>query len=117
MSYSYDALNRLSAASAGSMWGEAYTYDGFGNLTQKMPTQSPAPAMSATYDTGNHQLGLLYDASGNQLADPLQTVIYGWDGENRMVSQATLMSPSLDDRVHLRCVWEAGGGTLETGGG
>ena len=59
-----------------------------------MPTQSPAPAMSATYDTGNHQLGLLYDASGNQLADPLQTVVYGWDGENRMVSQATLMFPS-----------------------
>ena len=94
VSYSYDALNRLSAASAGSLWGEAYTYDGFGNLTQKMPTQSPAPAMSATYDTGNHQLGLLYDASGNQLEDPLQTVVYGWDGENRMVSQATLMFPS-----------------------
>ena len=94
VSYGYDALNRLSAASAGSMWGEAYTYDGFGNLTQKMPTQSPAPAMSASYDTGNHQLGLLYDASGNQLEDPLQTVVYGWDGENRMVSQATLMFPS-----------------------
>ena len=94
VSYSYDALNRLSAASAGSMWGEAYSYDGFGNLTQKLPTQSPAPAMSATYDTNNHQVGLSYDASGNQLADPLETVVYGWDGENRMVSQATLMSPS-----------------------
>jgi len=35
VSYTYDALNRLTVASAGSMWGETYTYDGFGNLTGK----------------------------------------------------------------------------------
>ena len=40
VTYTYDALNRLSAASAGSMWGEAYSYDGFGNLLDKTVTCS-----------------------------------------------------------------------------
>jgi YD repeat-containing protein len=44
-SYSYDALNRLTAAS-NSLWSQGYSYDGFGNLTAK----TGANAMSATYD-------------------------------------------------------------------
>jgi YD repeat-containing protein len=34
VNYTYDSLNRLTAASAGSTWAEQYTYDGFGNLTR-----------------------------------------------------------------------------------
>jgi YD repeat-containing protein len=34
--YAYDSLLRLaSAQTTGTQWGEAYTYDGFGNLTGK----------------------------------------------------------------------------------
>ena len=69
VTYTYDALNRLAGASAGSMWGEAYTYDGFGNLTGKTVTQAPAPALGVSYDANNHQVGLTYDANGNQLWD------------------------------------------------
>ena len=62
---SQNSLNRLSAASAGYMWGEAYSYDGFGNLTGKTVTQAPVPAMGVSYDANNHQRGLTYDANGN----------------------------------------------------
>jgi len=47
------------------MWGEAYSYDGFGNLTGKTVTQAPVPAMGVSYDANNHQRGLTYDANGN----------------------------------------------------
>jgi len=56
--YTYDSINRVTAASAGSTWAEAYTYDGFGNLTSKTPTAGTAPAMSASYNTNNQQIGL-----------------------------------------------------------
>ena len=87
VSYSYDALNRLSAASAGSMWGEAYSYDGFGNLTGKTVTQAPAPALGVSYDANNHQVGMTYDADGNQLWDSGQhATAYGWNVENRLAT-------------------------------
>jgi YD repeat-containing protein len=85
VTYGYDAVNRLTGASAGSMWGEAYSYDGFGNLTGKTVTQSPAPAMGVSYDANNHQLGLSYDANGNQMADAQNATFYWWDVENRLV--------------------------------
>ena len=39
VNYSYDMWNRLTNATAtNGSWGEAYTFDGFGNLTGKTPT-------------------------------------------------------------------------------
>src|ERR1017187_9957814 len=66
--YTYDTLNRLTKAeTTGAAWGDAYTYDGFGNLTAKTPTKGTAPTMSAAYDAAtNHQVGTTYDANGNQ---------------------------------------------------
>src|ERR1019366_673674 len=84
--YTYDALNRLTGASAGSMWGEAYSYDGFGNLLDKTVTQAPAPALGVSYDANNHQLGLTYDANGNQLSDAQGATYYGWNTENRLAT-------------------------------
>jgi YD repeat-containing protein len=51
VSYTYDALNRLATAqTASSAWGQAYTYDGWGNLTGKTVTKGTAPAYSANPD-------------------------------------------------------------------
>jgi RHS repeat-associated protein len=66
--YTYDALNRLTAAS-NSMWSQTYGYDGFGNLTSKAGqggSPNAAPSMSATYNANNQQVGVSYDANGNQ---------------------------------------------------
>ena len=82
VTYQYDALNRLvHAETASSAWGESYQYDRFGNLTAKTPTKGSAPALSAMYDAAtNRQMGVQYDANGNQLVGT-------WDVENRLVSE------------------------------
>ena len=84
VSYTYDAVNRLTGASAGSMWGETYSYDGFGNLTGKNVTQPPAPTLGVSYDANNRQVGLTYDANGNQSMDAQGATYYNWNVENRL---------------------------------
>jgi RHS repeat-associated protein len=72
VNYSYDYLHRLTAAtSTNGTWGEAYTYDGFGNLTGKTPTQGYAPAMTGSADS---------NATGGALSGQ-------WDVEKRPMTQ------------------------------
>jgi len=54
-----------------SLWSEAYTYDGFGNLTAKAGSggsPNPAPTVSMTYNSKNQLTNLYYDATANQNA-------------------------------------------------
>ncbi len=106
--YQYDTLRRLvNAGGTGDpsgAWSQAFTYDGFGNLTQK--TASNAPALSVAVDptTNRIQTNAAYDANGNltayagdQYAYDLQnrlsqanpagggTVLYGYDSTNHRV--------------------------------
>ena len=85
VNYTYDPLNRLSTANATSgSWGQAFTYDGFGNLTGKSVTQGSAPTLSVSYDPAtNHQTGQTYDANGN-----LSGYLVSYDIENRMIADA-----------------------------
>ena len=64
VTYQYDSLNRLASASAGSTWGEAYTYDGFGNLTAKTVTAGSGPTLSVAPNPNTNHLGG-EDANGN----------------------------------------------------
>jgi len=51
VNYTYDTLNRLATAAAtNGAWGNAYSYDGWGNLTGKTVTQGTAPVYSANVD-------------------------------------------------------------------
>ncbi len=81
-SYTYDALNRLTGAT-NSLWTGSYSYDGFGNLTQKAETGQTT--MNATYNANNQQSGASYDANGNSVG----AYPYGWSYsvENRMTWQ------------------------------
>ena len=85
VNYTYDALNRLIAAttsnSSGPVWGESYTYDGFGNLLSKVPTQGTAPQVYTGVNSSTNQMGPA-DANGNWLGGSPQ---FAWDVENRMV--------------------------------
>ena len=67
VNYTYDALNRLATAgTTNGTWGQAFAYDGFGNLTGKTVTQGSAPTLSVSFDpVTNHQNGQSYDANGN----------------------------------------------------
>ena len=78
ITYQYDVLKRLYSASA-SAWSQTFTYDGFGNLTDKIGTGA-APTNHSPVNAATNQLtGYSYDANGN-----LITTGFGWDRENRM---------------------------------
>ncbi|MDP2995996.1 MAG: RHS repeat-associated core domain-containing protein [Bryobacterales bacterium] len=82
VNYTYDSLARLSAAwTTGPEWGQAYSYDGWGNLTGKSVTKGSAPTFSAAYDGAtNRQVGVTHDANGNVY----RTSYTSYDAENRM---------------------------------
>ena len=66
--YTYDSLNRLaSAQTAGAGgWGQSYTYDGFGNLTDQTLIKGTAPDVHVAYNyLTNRQTGDTADANGN----------------------------------------------------
>src|SRR5487761_1451274 len=44
VSFTYDALDRLTSASSNQNWGNAFVYDGFGKLLQKNVTAGSAPS-------------------------------------------------------------------------
>jgi len=88
--YQYDSLNRLTLAQTtnSSAWGQAFVYDGFGNLYQKNVTQGSAPTLSVSVNAATNQIsGQGYDANGNTVGTSgSYPVIYAYDVENRMVS-------------------------------
>ncbi|MEQ1884082.1 MAG: RHS repeat-associated core domain-containing protein [Bryobacteraceae bacterium] len=102
--YTYDSLNRLATAQTAdnpsvTQWGQSYTYDGFGNLTDQDVIKGSVPTMHVVYsastnrqtgDTadlnGNIGSGYLYDIE-NRLLRPgaSSTVQYGYDAGNKRV--------------------------------
>jgi YD repeat-containing protein len=83
VTYQYDSLNRMIQAASSAGWGEAYGFDGFGNLTSK--TGSGGTPLSVVVSPADNQIqgvyGLSYDANGNQ--------VYGgvtYDPENRIAA-------------------------------
>jgi YD repeat-containing protein len=91
ITYQYDALKRLSAAS-GANCGETYTYDGYGNMTQMAPTGTAgAPTLSLAVATTansvptNQILGVLYDNNGNQNTGFVGLTMT-YDAANRMIA-------------------------------
>jgi RHS repeat-associated protein len=84
------AAGRFSSASSRCSRGEAYTFDGFGNLTGKTPTAGSAPALSLSINTANNQpIGLgSFDANGNTQGNSNSPGVpaYVWDVENRLVT-------------------------------
>ncbi len=111
VTYQYDALKRLASAS-GKNWGETYFYDGYGNLTNMLPTGTAgAPSLNLTValDANNvptnriNATGVGYDANGNQTqgfagytftydvanrvtaVSGTGTAAYGYDSDNRRI--------------------------------
>ena len=86
VNYGYDALNRLTSAGAtSSLWGNSYTYDGFGNLTNMAVTAGSAPSLSVAFDpTTNRPSGYYFDANGLSLGSVAMPNV--WDVENRMIT-------------------------------
>jgi len=84
VTYQYDALNRLIAATASNnSWGEAYGFDGFGNLQSKTPTVGSAPTGGGANPATNQPTGVSVDSNGNTLGTGSTNQ---WDVENRLMA-------------------------------
>ncbi|MGH9568676.1 MAG: RHS repeat-associated core domain-containing protein, partial [Candidatus Angelobacter sp.] len=100
-SFTYDALNRLtSAQNAGTdcnkvvlgglkeYWGNTYSYDPWGNLTNKTKISSACAGegLSVAVSATNHitTAGYGYDAAGNMTTDGSDGVSANYDQENRI---------------------------------
>ena len=87
--FTYDALNRVATAyTDGTNWGDTYTVDAWGNLSNKTPMQGKVTGenLQQAAAVNNRFLGMSYDASGNLLADA--TSNYTYDAENRIKTAA-----------------------------
>jgi RHS repeat-associated protein len=88
--YTYDSLNRLTAADYSSGIFYHYSYDAAGNrLSQEMALNGEPIMTDYTYDDANRltQVGeqaYTWDANGNLLDDGLRQ--YGYDAANRLTS-------------------------------
>ncbi len=82
--YTYDSLNRFATATGTSpaAWGQTFVYDGFGNLTNRIPSGG-APSSPATPadPLTNRLIGYSYDNNGNSLS-----IGNIYDTENRLIS-------------------------------
>jgi YD repeat-containing protein len=99
-SFSYDAINRLTAAaetSPGTGWSQSYGYDQFGNrwVSGGITTSPFTPIASTNFDANNRlQIqGTQYDASGNLSA--IGGYVYQNDSEGRIATVAINGSSTL----------------------
>jgi RHS repeat-associated protein len=89
--YSADDLVRISSVScnSGSVWGQQFTYDAFGNLTKSVPSGATGITWQPGYSSSTNRYtlgGTSYDANGNVLKDTFN--IYTWDAEGKNLSTA-----------------------------
>lgn len=85
-SFSYDALNRITTGqSSGSQWGEAFTIDAWGNLTNRTGISGKTyyEGLSTSAGTNNQLTSFGYDAAGNMTSNSPTSYVY--DAENRLV--------------------------------
>jgi YD repeat-containing protein len=94
VNYTYDALNRLitAATSNTSEWGQAFTYDGFGNLTGVTTTQGTAPGLTSGFGS--------VDLNGNPATIPAPATYSGsasatYDVENRLAEVGGPLDPAV----------------------
>jgi RHS repeat-associated protein len=125
VNFTYDSLNRLvRAETSGPQWGQAYSYDGFGNLVAQTVTKGTAPSWTRWADPATNRLtGFSYDATGNVtgMPNPSSYTQFEYDAENRLVRAIRGENPDyleqyrygLDNRRLWRLVQQGEGNRSE----
>jgi RHS repeat-associated protein len=126
--YQYDSLNRITQGnSTGAEWGDTYTVDAWGNLTNMNPItgKTNAQNLQAATATWKNQLnisGQVIDAAGNMTNDG-NGHTYTYDDENRIASAPGVSWSYTYDGVGGRvkkcnsCASASGGTLYWTGSG
>jgi RHS repeat-associated protein len=100
-SYSHDDLTRLASVNCGTIWGQDFGYDSFGNISKTVISGSSGTSFQPTYATpSTNRIASLpsftptYDTNGNLTKDPQHQ--YGWDSEGRPVTIDTSITLTYD---------------------
>ncbi len=95
-SYSYDSLARLTGANCGSIWGQTFTYDAFGNISKSGSISFLSTYYPITNGNGNptnnreqtvSSCAPTYDANGNLTTDCTfmpYPYTYAWDADGNI---------------------------------
>jgi len=89
-SYAHDDLSRVATANCGTIWGQSFTYDAFGNITKTVLCGSNGIAFQPLYSYATNHMTQVggstptYDANGNATNDTAHT--YAWDAAGRPVN-------------------------------
>jgi RHS repeat-associated protein len=94
--YAYDEMGRLKQADCGTVWGQSFSYDAFGNIAKDRLTGATLGVVSkAGYDNNTNRLtsyklndnmavAPTYDANGNLTYDGFHT--YSWDADGNTLN-------------------------------
>jgi RHS repeat-associated protein len=85
-SFTYDSVNRIARGqSSGTHWGETFTIDAWGNLTNEtgIAGKTSHEGLNTSAGTNNQLSGFGYDAAGNMTSNGSASYVY--DAENRLV--------------------------------
>jgi RHS repeat-associated protein len=100
--FSYDTLNRVATASTqGPNWGEAFTIDAWGNLTNRGPVagKTTYEPLSAPATNQNQLTGFGYDAAGNMTSNGSATYTYDMESRLKTTAGATYIYDGDGQRV------------------
>ncbi|HSY91514.1 MAG TPA: RHS repeat-associated core domain-containing protein [Candidatus Binatus sp.] len=85
--FTYDSLNRIyNGQSNGSQWGETFTIDPWGNMTNETAISGKTnhEGLNTTAGLNNQLASFGYDAAGNMTRNGSVTYVY--DAENRLIA-------------------------------
>ena len=95
VAYTYDALNRIASASTANTdcsavptnssltknWGESFTIDAWGNLSNRTVTKCSADPLSVTVLANNRLSSFGYDSAGNMTSNGGASYTYNAEGQ------------------------------------
>jgi RHS repeat-associated protein len=105
-SFAADDLSRISQANCGTIWGQTFSYDPFGNIqktqtagsgTSFTPTYASSPITNRVASVGG--VSATYDANGNSLNDTFRTFTWDADGNPVTIGPVSLTYDAFDRMV------------------
>jgi RHS repeat-associated protein len=92
--FGHDDLIRVASASCGTIWGQNFAYDAFGNVSKSVQSGSNGTSFQPQYSASTNRMTSLpsftptYDLDGNLTKDPQHQ--YSWNSEGRPVTIDTV---------------------------
>ncbi len=106
-SFAADDLSRISQVNCGTIWGQNFSYDPFGNIQKNGISGTGGSSFAPTYQsspTTNRVASVsgvsaTYDANGNSLNDTFRTFTWDADGNPVTIGPISLTYDALDRMV------------------